>query len=43
MAHTIVAYTKTSKITTHIALDGTVLDVTEEPLLQGWRPENTQK
>lgn len=38
MALNIVAYTKTSKITTHVALDGTVLDVTEEPLLNGRRP-----
>lgn len=38
MALNIVTYTKTSKVTTFVALDGTVLDVTEEPLLLGRRP-----
>jgi len=37
MALTIVKMTATSKITTHVALDGTVLDQTEEPITRGWR------
>lgn len=37
MALTIVKYTATSKITTHVALDGTVLDQTEEPRITGRR------
>ena len=37
MARIIVTYTATSKITTFVALDGTTLGQTEEPLLQGRR------
>jgi hypothetical protein len=38
MARTQVTYTATSKITTFVALDGTVIGQTEEPLLLGRRP-----